>query len=210
MRAHTPKTLVLCEGKADRLVMESLAAHVGLRQNLVFESYDGESKLRENLANLKVSPEYTRGEYRKILVTRDADDNYVAALTSVHAAIQQVFAQTIENPGDWVDLNSTTKITSWIIPGPNQTGMIETLCLNAARALNPNQFNCLDAFIQCLEGQWGKRPHEKVRFFVWTIIAQGALAQDRLSPEYAVKNLDFNWDDTAYNGLKELFLSLES
>lgn len=209
MRAHTPKTLVLCEGKADRLVMESLAAHAGLGQHLVFESYDGGSKLRANLANLAVSPEFTRREYRKILVTCDADDNYDAAFTSVKTAIQQVFAQTIEKPGDWVDLNSSTKISAWIIPGPNRTGMIETLCLDAARALNPDQFTCLDSFINCLETQWGKRPHEKVRFFVWTIIAQGALAQDRLSPEYAVKNLDLNWDDSAYDGLKELFRSLE-
>lgn len=209
MRAHTPKTLVLCEGKADKLVMECLAKHSGLDQNLKFESYDGSSKLREYLTNLKVSPEFTRGEYAKILVTRDADENYEAAVQSLQNAILEVFSVSVEIPGQWGNLTSGGKITTHVIPGSHQTGMIETLCLNAARAKNPEQFTCLDHFIDCLEKQWGQRPHEKVRFTIWSIIAQGMLAQDRLSLPYAIKNLDFNWENAAYNDLKQLFQSLE-
>lgn len=205
MRTHTPKTLVLCEGKADKLVMECLAKHSGLDQNLKFESYDGSSKLREYLANLKVSPEFTRGEYAKILVTRDADENYEAAVQSLQNAILEVFSVSVEIPGQWGDLISGGKITSHVIPGSHQTGMIETLCLNAARAKNPEQFTCLDSFIDCLGSQWGQRPHEKVRFTLWTIIAQGQIAKDRLSIERAIAKIDFNWDDASYDSLKQLF-----
>ena len=96
-------------------------------------------------------------------------------------------------------------MAAWVIPGKEQTGMIETLCLNAACAKNPDQFTCLNSFIDCLEAQWGHKPHEKVRFTLWTIIAQGKTAQDRLSIPYAIKNLDFNWDNAAYDSLKQLF-----
>lgn len=59
--------------------------------------------------------------------------------------------------------------------------------------------------MDCLEAQWGHKPHEKVRFTLWTIIAQGKTAQDRLSISYAIKNLDFNCDDPAYTSLRKLF-----
>lgn len=209
MRAHTPKTLVLCEGEADMLVMEGLATHAGLAQNLKFQSYNGGSKMRDFLANLKVSPEFARGEYTKILVTRDADASYEAAVQSLKDAILDVFSVIVEAPGNWADLYSSGKITSYVVPGSHQTGMIETLCLNAARAKNPDQFTCLDSFIDCLEGQWGQRPHEKVRFILWSIIAQGVSAQDRLSLKYAIRNLDFNWENVAYSDLRQLFQSLD-
>jgi hypothetical protein len=205
MKAHPPVTLMLCEGKDDMLVMESLAQHAGLAQQLKFESYDGESKLRAFLANLKVSPEYARGEYKKILVTRDADRDYAAAWQSVKDSIQSIFSAAITNPGEWTTLEFGVRIAAWIIPGPGQAGMIETLCLDAVRAKTPEMFACLDPFVECLSSQWGDAPHEKIRFVLWTIIAQGQGAQDRLSIDRAIRNIDFNWDDSAYVRLKELF-----
>ncbi len=205
MREHTPVTLVLCEGKDDRLVMERLAQHCGLDAHLKFESYDGESNLRAFLANLKVSPEFARGEYAKILVTRDADSDYDAAWKSIQGSMQKVFAQTVTQPGEWIELESGGKMAAWVIPGADQTGMIETLCLNAARSNDPVIFACLDPFVACLEANWGQKPHEKVRFGLWTIIAQGQKAKHRLSMERAIANIDFNWDDSAYDSLKQLF-----
>jgi hypothetical protein len=190
--------------------MEGLAIHAGLAQNLKFESYDGGSKMRHFLANLKVSPEFTRGEYTKILVTRDADSSYEAAWQSVKDSIQHVFAHTVANPGDWVKLESGPKIAAWVIPGQDQNGMIETLCLDAARSKAPEMFTCLDPFVACLTTQWKEAPHEKIRFLLWTIIAKGPNVQDRLSMEYAIKNLDFNWENAAYDSLKALFKDLSA
>lgn len=205
MRTHTPVTLVLCEGNDDRLVMHTLARHCSLDTHLKFESYNGESNLRAFLSTLKASPEFTRGEYDKILITRDADSDYDAAWKSIQGSIQKVFIQTVTNPGEWIELESGGKLAAWVIPGLDQPGMIETLCLNAARSNAPALFACLDPFVACLEGQWGQKPHEKVRFGLWTIIAQGQKAKHRLSMERAIVNIDFNWDDTAYDSLKQLF-----
>ena len=209
MKARTPVTLVLCEGKADKLVMESLAKHSGNSGHLVFESYDGESRLRDYLSNLIVRPEYVSGAYAQILVTRDADADYAAAWQSIRDAIHSVFALQVAEPGQWSNTDIGVKISAWIIPGKDESGMIETLCLKAANQQNPGLFLCLDSFIDCLSKQQGAAPHEKVRFAIWTIIAQGSLAKDRLSMDLAVKRIDFNWGDQAYDALRELFAAID-
>lgn len=76
MRAPVKKPLVLCEGKEDKLVMMELAKLAGIGDRLDFESYDGKDKLRDYLNLLKARPEYTSGGHPRILVTRDADNNF--------------------------------------------------------------------------------------------------------------------------------------
>jgi len=76
MKPHTPIPLVLCEGKEDLLVMETLAREAGIGGKLKFKDYGGESNLRKYLVNLKARPEFNRGEFSRILVTRDADANH--------------------------------------------------------------------------------------------------------------------------------------
>ena len=210
MKAHTPRTLVLCEGKDDRLVMESLATHASLGNRLEFQDYGGETNLRRNLATLKVSPEFTRGEYAKILVTRDADTDFNSAWQSVADSIQAVFSQMPSDPGDWLLTENGVKISAWIIPGPGKSGMIETLFLDAARSGNPEMFTCLDPFMECLEKLHGDTPHEKVRFALWTVIAQGQGAQDRLSLPLAIKRIRMDWDDEAFASLKGLLAEVSA
>jgi len=69
-------------------------------------------------------------------------------------------------------------------------------------------FECLDPFVDCLGKLHEGTPHEKVRFALWTIIAQGRGAQDRLSLERAINRIPFNWDDGSFAGLKELLVEI--
>lgn len=86
MKLRSPKTLVLCEGKDDELVMQSLANHARVGENLVFKEYGGESRLRSFLLTLKKQGEFADGQYAKILITRDADQNYQAAVHTLRDA----------------------------------------------------------------------------------------------------------------------------
>lgn len=99
MTPHKPIPLVLCEGKEDRLVMEALAQHAGLEGKMVFQDYGGESKLRPYLATLKVSPEFRRGEFSRVLVTRDADADFEQAWASLKGSIRAVFSSEPVTPG---------------------------------------------------------------------------------------------------------------
>lgn len=210
MNVHVQKTLVLCEGKEDKLVMQCLAQHAKLEAGLAFEDYGGETNLRSYLANLKVSPEYAKGEYRKILVTRDADRDFDSAWQSVRNSIENVFSHTVMEPGDWVRNEDGVLLSAWVIPGPGQSGMIETLCLDAARATTPEIFDCLDPFMECIGTLHTEAPHEKVRFALWTIIAQGKTAKDRLSVERALKQIPISWENEAFHGLRKLLEKVAS
>lgn len=210
MKQHTPKPLVLCEGKEDLLVIQALAKHAGLEGKLTFQQYGGKDKLRENLHQLKASPEYARGEYTRILVTRDADIDFESSWQAVKDSIAEAFFCTTAQPGEWSKPEAGPAIAGWIIPGPGKTGMIETLCLDSSRAKTPEIFVCLDSFVSCLKSLHGEAAHEKARFALWTIAAQGVGAKDRLSLEYAIPNLPINWDDDAFAPLRELLVAITS
>lgn len=208
MKAHTPKPLVLCEGKEDRLVMQAIASHAGIDGALSFEDYGGESKLRDYLAALMVRGDFRRGEFPRVLVTRDADSSFESAWASVTGSIQNSFGCVLGQPGVWFPTESGAEVAAWIVPGPGQTGMIETLCLDASRSASPEMFGCLDPFIDCLERLHGEIPHDKIRFAVWTIVAQGAGAQDRLSIERALSKLKLDWGNEVFAPLRAVFSTL--
>ena len=210
MKQHTPKPLVLCEGKEDLLVIEALATHAGIQGKLVFEQYGGKDKLRSYLKNLKVRSEYVRGEYSKILVTRDADRDFDSAWDALKGAVQAVFSISPTSPGAWSQIESEPEIAAWVIPGVGEKGMIETLCVESTRSRIPEVFNCLDSFIGCLEGIQGDQLHEKARFAIWTIAARGPEAKDRMSLEYAIPNLPIDWDDAMFTPLKDLLVGIAS
>jgi len=182
----------------------------GWKSDWTFEDYGGESNLRAYLASLKVRPEYAKGEYRKVLVTRDADKDFKSAWQSVSDSIKHVFSQEVTEPGSWVQSEDGVQLSAWVIPGPGQSGMIETLCLDAARATSPQMFSCLDPFMECLESLHGEMPHEKIRFALWTILAQGKTAKDRLSVELALKRIQIPWDNDVFQDLRKLLEDVAS
>lgn len=210
MKPHTPKPLVLCEGKEDLLVIQTLANHAGLEGKLAFQQYGGKNKLRAYLHLLKTSPEYARGEYSRILITRDADSDFEASWQALKDSIVEAFSCEPTSPGEWIKTNDGSGIAAWIIPGPGKTGMIETLCLESSRAKIPEVFNCLESFVTCLKGIHVEAVHEKARFAIWTIAAQGAGARDRLSLEYAIPNLPIDWDDASFTPLRDLLVGIAS
>lgn len=210
MKQHTPKPLVLCEGKEDLLVIEALAERAGLNGKLTFQEYGGKDKLRAYLHLLKTSPEYVRGEYSRVLVTRDADLDFEASWQALKGSIAEAFSCEPTSPGEWIKREAEPELAAWIIPGPGKIGMIETLCIESSRAQVPDVFNCLDSFVSCLNGLHGESVHEKARFAIWTIAAQGVGAKDRMSLKYAIPNLPINWDDEAFVPLRELLLGIAS
>jgi hypothetical protein len=196
--------LVLCEGADDQRVMEGLAAHAGIAEKLRFRSYAESDKLRGFLATLAKSPEFTRGEIASILVTRDADDNYESCWQSVSDAVRTVFGLELSAPGDWQTMEAGPRVAAWINPAPGRNGMLETLLLEAARQSHAEIFPCIENFVQCIEAARGDKLHEKSRFYIWSIVAQGPGPKDRLHLERALKHLPPDWDAEAFAGLRSM------
>lgn len=180
--------IVLCEGKEDKQVLECLLADMGIDQVEV-RKYEGKDNLRQALKLLIKSPEFTRGQYTRILVTRDADEDWDSAWASMRDTIQNVFKIQLNDAIEWVPINEDTQITAWVFPGHGQKGMIETLCLDVARQTNPEAFECLDQYTDCLQQKYQARlltvyftaPKAAKTEFLWRISVWGKPTRRRRS-----------------------------
>lgn len=208
MKDPVKKPLVLCEGKQDKFVMEELARRGGLGEKLDFREYGGKDRLRDYLNMLKARPEYVSGEYPRILVTRDADDDFGSAWQAIRDAISEELGCLVDAPGSWVSTKEKREIAAWIVPGDGRTGMIETMCVDSSSGKSPQVYECLESFLGCLSGVHGGAMHQKARFSIWTIAAQGTGAKDRMSLEYAIPNLPIDWDAEAFKPLTDLLVSV--
>jgi len=200
--------VVLCEGKDDRQVIECLLVDMGISHVDVRE-YKGKDALRAALDLLKASPEFTRGELSKILITRDADDNWDSAWASLRDNTQAVFGIELPDVNQWTVLNDDTQVAAWIFPGRGKSGMIETLCLDVARHSNPADFECLDQYALCLEQKHHAKLHEKARFEIWSIAAQTFPAPRRgLSMERVLKKLPLDWKNEMFQETRNILAAL--
>lgn len=204
MTDRAPTHLVLCEGHDDQRVMEKLATHVGCSQQLQFRSYAESGTLKSYLRTLAKSAEFTTGAVTSLLITCDADDHYETSWQSVRDAVRDVFDTSLENPGEWKSIPDGPKLAAWIIPEPGQPGMIETLCLDAARDQDPQIFSCINRFDECISEARQTPLHEKSRFYIWSILAQGPGPKDRLSMSRALDRLPPNWDSPVFKKLREI------
>jgi len=202
------RAVVLCEGKEDKQVVECLLADMGILDVEVRE-YKGKDFLRKELDLLKASPEFTRGQYSRILVTRDADNQWDSAWDSMRDSINQAFGLQLADVNQWTELNDDTQIAAWIFPGRGQGGMIETLCLDVARQSDPAAFECLDQYALCLEQKHQAKLHEKARFEIWTIAAQTFEApRRRLSMGRILEKLPFDWKNEEFQETREIMATL--
>jgi hypothetical protein len=204
MNPPSPIHLVLCEGTDDQRVMEGLAAHSGILDQLRFLSYAESGTLRSFLVTLSKSPEFTSGEIQSILITRDADDNHQSCWQTVRDAAQAAFGAELFRPGQWQDTAAGLKVGAWINPAPGENGMLESLCLQAARDSHAEIFPCIDSFVECIANARQAPLHEKSRFSIWSIVAQGPGPKDRLSIAKALEKLPPNWDHPAFAGLSRM------
>ncbi|MDQ8193660.1 hypothetical protein QEH59_04455 [Coraliomargarita sp. SDUM461004] len=196
--------LILGEGRDDCVVFKKIAQAAGL-SGLEFEELGGKDKFVQRLTQLSLSPEFTRGQINRILITRDADGSWEAALHSLSDAVARVFGHAITKTREWVSVNEHCEIALWIVPGDDQSGMLETLCLQAAKEATPSDFECLDQFAACLKQQTDAPLHEKEKFAIWSLVAQEKqLPRQRLSLPRAVVNIPLNWQDPLFSDLTEL------
>lgn len=195
--------LVVCEGNDDQRLMEMLAEHHGIAGKLHFRHYAESGTLRSFLGTLAKSPDFRQGRIKSILVTADADDRYDSAWQRVSDAVKAAFDIDLSAPGSWKANPNGPKVAAWVNPAPDKNGMLETLCLEAARETHAEIFPCIDNFLECVEKARGAKLHEKAKFFIWSIVAQGPGAQDRLSLQKALEKLPPNWDSPVFAPLRE-------
>jgi hypothetical protein len=198
--------LVLCEDKGDVAVMEKIARSAKLRK-LRFKYYSGKTNLHPSLEVLSKTPAFNNGSLRRILITRDADDSYQQAWDEVRETLQLIFGSCPDEPEQWhhSKKNDLPAIAVWIAPTKGQAGMIESLCLEAASKVDSTSLHCLNMYTRCLQQNNRIQLHEKERFGIWTIAAQGASPRSRrMSFRDAIERLPIPWNDKVFATLRSI------
>lgn len=200
--------LVLAEGREDIAVLKKIVPKE-ICNKLKYEDYKGKDKLKSFLETIPKSPGYTSGHIQKILITRDADESWESAWQAVNAAVHDVFKIEVSEPGQWTQIENGPQITIWIAPGTKKEGMIETLYLEAAKNSDAQVFDCLEKYIECLETKDSIELHEKERFDIWTIVAQGTgpvKGRKRLPFSDAIERLPLDWNSAVFSEIKKLLV----
>lgn len=204
--------LVLCEGKGDVAVMERIARAAKLHR-LRFKYYSGKTNLHSSLEVLSKTPAFNNGSLSRILITRDADDCYQEAWQEVRETVQLVLGVSLDEPETWhcSDAGDIPALAVWIAPARNQPGMIESLCLQAAAQVDPRSLHCLDLYSRCLKQNNRIELHEKERFGIWTIAAQGTASRSRrMSFRDAIERLPIPWDGPVFEPLRKILSETQS
>ncbi len=199
--------LILGEGIDEKVVLEHIVSVEGLSNDIQVEQYSGKDNLRNFLgAMLK-----TKGRYglRRLLVTRDADDDFTAAFNSTSSHLRKLGINPPSSPGEWVQHVDTDEGLDFelgvqIFPGNLNTGSLETVFL--APLLGTERMDCIDALVDCLKrssivlGQL-----DKARMKTW-LATNPQKPLDQLGT--AVKKNLFDIQDQSFAELRNLLRQL--
>lgn len=165
--------VVVGEGLDEQNFFECFIKHVRL-SGIEVRDIGGKTKLEENLRTLKITTGYNK--ISTLGITRDADDDYAGAFTSVQRALRNVGLAVPREPLTLA--GSNPRIVVLILPRPNQNGMLETLCLEAVQG-DP-AMPCLDAFFRCIEDTVPIQPKNKSKAKVHAFLSTREEESSRL------------------------------
>jgi hypothetical protein len=162
--------VLLCEGSGDKSFFKELIRIRALPEFYITHPIDklhdgGRRGFSQRLRALKLQPGFDA--VRGIIVTSDNDNNPDASFREVRALIHDAGYNAPNHP--FVINAGPPAITVMMIPAPDETGQLETLCLAAIRDAWPLQFRCAEAYAGCVGiGTWttGKQERAKLRALI--------------------------------------------
>ncbi|MGC8892471.1 MAG: DUF3226 domain-containing protein [Candidatus Saccharicenans sp.] len=195
--------LLIVEGKDDYQFFESFLEHLNLLSIQIF-CLDGKNNLNNKLKALVRLPNFSLLE--SIGITRDSDDNPIGAFQSIQSALKNA---GLAVPKEELTLaGKNPRISICLIPGINQEGSLEDLCLEAIAEAQDRALDCVDAYFSCLR-------KNKIKFSkkVFKAKVQVFLASRR---EYipdlgiAAKRSVWPWDSHVFAKIKDFLFDLAS
>lgn len=180
------------EGVEEVLFFEALLAHLQI-PCIQVEECRGKAGLAPYLKALKNRSGFSRVE--KLGIVRDADEDSVAADSSVESALSQA------------SFSASLIVKKLILPGKAQIGALENLCLLTMKG-QPIE-TCIEDYLLCAAGATGSSHttttnKAKARIHAWLAAQQ----QPDLRLGHAARKGLLNWDSPAFEELKEFLRGL--
>jgi hypothetical protein len=146
--------LLLCEGEGDKALLDRLIQYRRL-PNFDVRVAGGKGGFARKL--IAVAGEAGFEDLLGILVVADADDDPRKSFEDVRQNIAgaRAFWAASGQAGPAVQLGALSDgvptVATILVPGGEERGCLETLCVRAARAVRPAIGRCVDPFLRCIE-----------------------------------------------------------
>ena len=151
---HKP-ALLIGEGKDEELVFSALVRYLKLEEKIQVANYGGKNELLSFLESWHIFPDFST--LTALGITRDADNDYGAALASVNTAVQSA------------KFPDSLRIETFILPKAGAPGALEAVILEAAAATPA--WPCVTAFAECVETKepaaLSPTEHDKRKLHAW-------------------------------------------
>jgi len=151
-------SLLIVEGREDELFFGALANKLGLQNLQVLP-------LGSRLKALAAGPGFAA--VTSLGLVRDANGDPIAAFQSVRDALVDAKLPAPKRP--MVSAGRSPRVAVMILPGEDEPGMLEDLCLRAV-GQEPSML-CVEQFFQCLQQQRLPLPHHISKAKVHTYLA---------------------------------------
>ena len=144
--------LLIVEGNDDKCFFEALLSYLSSSSGLqsISQSFDiynlnGKDRLNDVLKTIKQTPGFN--SVKALGIVRDSNSHPAQTFQSIQDALKSAGFSYPKKEMEMV--GEEPKISIKLIPGINQTGMLEDLCLSSVRA-DP-AINCVDSYFDCLK-----------------------------------------------------------
>ncbi|MCF7913414.1 MAG: hypothetical protein K9M99_12880 [Candidatus Cloacimonetes bacterium] len=138
--------LLLVEGKDEENFFSAFFKEMGIN-NIQIIVAGGKRNLKMSLEAVKRLPDFD--DVTAIGIIQDSDENYAAAMNSVYDWLINLGFSPLRQAG--VFSQKSPAIGIFIMPGDNENGALEDLCLQAVQS-DP-VMNCVKNFIDCIKEQ---------------------------------------------------------
>ncbi len=184
--------LLLCEGAHDRELLQHLLDQRGIDNVTVCSNYGlsrnhGNSFFGQSLNALINVPGFDR--LKAVVIITDSDNSPTDSFALVRKQIEDTTDilgppirryPTPANAG--VVMPGQPAMAVLMIPGPDRTGAMETLCLDAARHGSPQLVACVDAFADCAGVNSWKNENNRSKARFRSLVVAGNETDPEISP----------------------------
>lgn len=132
----TQSKVLLVEGQSPKNFFIAAAKHLGINDTIDIHDFGGVTQLTDYLETLAAMSSFQE-KVKSIGIARDAEDDPVAALEAVKAAVRQA------------GISPEVSVATFIFPDRVSKGNIETLCLRSVEGRSVTA--CVQAFVKCSE-----------------------------------------------------------
>ena len=154
----THDRVLLVEGQDEVKFFEMLLLHTGLHEQIQVIEVGGKDRFIKGFPAILLSPGFDR--VRAYAIIRDADNNHSSTLDSVKGLLRKN-GQPCPKQHRAFAVSDTLKVGIFILPGNQETGMLESLCLQTV--VDHPAMACVDSLMACLPEHLEMKPESEAR-----------------------------------------------